>query len=363
MTGLRVALVIVWGFVWLRPSRAEAPKGEGTVPLPTPEGNTVLPPAEATISATDAVAAANKILDQVSAKDDPQGALRAAEQLDELISRLRRAQPESPWLLYLVGRAMALRGRANEGAEHLRRFVETPEGRNDWRVHWALGNMLSETFPRLALANFRKALAMKSDEPRVLSALSRCELTLGYKDDALKHAREAVAADGGTSAVFVARLATACQQLGLLEEARQHATEAIRIGEVTMKTAPVMYADVIKLKNQIHLLISILDGRLAQDPKNAEAYIEIAENKLRLAKIELVITRLETAGMLERALAEFEMPPPELLERLAILRAELGQQDSAAALFERLLQVQPDNPVAAQWLEKLRADRTSTDTP
>ena len=118
--------------------------------------------------------------DQPNAEQALRAAMEAAEMLedaegDEAVGLLEQIRsyatiihadnPINPWLDYLTGHAFAASGRKGDAIERLQSFVDTREGRNYWRAHRLLGDLLIKAYPRLAKSSFVKARKLKQNEP------------------------------------------------------------------------------------------------------------------------------------------------------------------------------------------------------
>ena len=57
-----------------------------------------------------------------------------------------------------------------------------------------------------------------------------------------------------------------------------------------------------------------------------------------------------------------DLPAP-VLERLAVLLAELGRTEDASARFRQLLAADPDNTLARQWLKETGAEMDPSSQP
>jgi tetratricopeptide (TPR) repeat protein len=280
------------------------------------------------------------------------------EQVTRHVESLQEQEPANPWLLYLRGRAYALTGRPGDAVEQLRQFVETRDGRNEWRAYRLLGDLFAGEFPRLAKSNYQKAAALRADEPTVLVGLSACTFKLGDLDEAIRLAREAVRADGRTAARYLSHLASLLLAGGRLEEARREAEAALDLVNQRMKDNPGRKTPVLEAEAQHKQLMEILQALISdskhEDVQDYGKLVKCARQQAQIARIlsfhdVLAITQ---AGVDKTA----PNTPPALLEQHGVALAEVGRTDEAVAVFEQLLQANPNNTTASEWLQRLRSE-------
>ena len=293
-------------------------------------------------------------LESISDHDRQQQGLPAVE---DRIALLRAEDPANPWLLYLVGRAYAIGGRGPDAAEQLRKFVETRAGRNEWGAYKILGDLFAESFPRLAKANYDKAVALKPNEPSLLLGLSVCDLKLGYNEKALEHAQQAVAADKAGGVAYVTQLAKVFAALGRRNEAETEAASALKLAQKSMRDHPGERDAVARVNTQHDLLIDILEARVRTTPQDATLYLRLADQQRQRAETSSMLARYDALAVLETGIANTAPDPPlPLLERFAVELAELGRFDEARTRFQEILAKVPDNNIAQVWLDRLQSE-------
>ncbi len=296
------------------------------------------------------------------------------ERVSHYIEIVRADDPVNPFLPYLHGRVYAFAGRQGDAVEQLRKFVRTREGRNEWRAYRILGDLFVVEFPRLAKANYEKAAALNADEPSVLFGLSVCAFKFGAAGEAISKAREALAADGRKTIRYVSHLAILLKAAGSLGEARREAEQALRLAKEEMRSKPGVRAPLLVVNVQYQLLVDIMQARLAQAaPERSEGAgtetARLVDDYLDLATYLRVQDRIAQMLSLHAVLSVIEDgvdrtspdTPPALLEQYGIVLAEVGGTEAAIAVFEKLLKTNPNNPIAAEQLRRLRPEPTDSD--
>ncbi len=316
-------------------------------------------------SAQGALRAALDLLKRLDVGDTHTPAPEDVETLTRTIEVIRGAEPGNPWLQYLYGRLMALNGRQGDAITAMQSFLETREGRNDWRAHQVLGDLYVNGYPQLAEAEYREANSLKGQVPAVLYGLSRCAFKLGQFDKAAELARKAVAADGRKTLRFVAHLARILAARHDWDGADRQARAALGIAQAAARHRRGEQAPLESIDAQYALLIDITRSRLAASPGVAERYLQLAD---------LIGARAENARLIawHKALTvlangvESTAPntTPSMKEQYAVALAEVGRHDEAVAKFKEILAADPTNEIALQWLTRLqRVDPPAQSTP
>jgi len=330
-----------------RPPGPQAAKEPGTPPAPAGPEMSI---EEATRLAVDA-------LDRLESGADVEDVQPIPAEASRLIELLRVRDPNNPWLAYLYGRFYALTGRRAEAVEQLRRFVETREGRNEWRAHRLLGDMFVDEYPRLAEASYQRAAALNPGEASILFGLSRCLSKLGDTEKAVDLARRAAAADNRRNVRYVAHLATLLKGAGRLDEAQAEAESAVALGRRLMSGTPASRFALLVAEAQYGLLIEIMQLRVGGPAPSAQDYLRLATAIRERGQIAELLTLHEALSVIEAGV-EKTAPntPPSLLEQYGITLSDAGRRDKAVSVFEKLLQADPNNSVAQTWLRRLRPE-------
>ncbi len=315
-------------------------------------------PMDPEISVREAIQAASEILDRLETPGEVRPSETSLELIEHYIKVVERKEPTNPRLTYLRGRALALAGRPGDASGQLLQFVETRAGRTEWRAFRILGDLFRDEFPRLAKSNYDKAAALNPGEPTVLLGQSVCAMKLGSTTDALSFARDAVAADGRRTVRYVAHLASVLVSAKQWDEALREAGQALTLAQRKARADPAAHEALLVVDAQFRLLISVLHGRIREPGNNSvddylrlvtsvRQHLRIAE-KLALHNVLAVIeTRVEKAT---------PNTPPTLLREYGVLLAEVDRTADAITAFERLLQIDPADTDAADWLNRLRPD-------
>jgi tetratricopeptide (TPR) repeat protein len=273
--------------------------------------------------------------------------------LDYYISVIQSDDPSNPWLSYLYGWIYAIGGRKGDAIEEVAKFVETREGRNEWLAYRLLGDLFVEQFPRLAKSHYNKAAALTSNEASVLYGLSRCAAATGNTEESIKLAQEAVDADGRKQVRYLTHLARMLMRDRRWSDAERAVRAGLDRAETLRRDQPASDRPLKLLDIQYQTLAEIARARLGESP-TAEDYARLADYTQRRAEIGLLLARFETLRLLEQAMKELGGPSPALLERYAVLLAELGREEEAVAAMEELRALDPGNAVAAEWLGRLK---------
>lgn len=328
----------------------------------------------ATVNVEEAIRLAIRTLDRIDAEEEGDDVQALLEEANGHIEDVRAADPGNPWLGYLYGRLLARIGRAGDAIEQLRDFVDTREGRNEWRAFCLLGDLFAGEFPRLAKANYEKAKALNPAAPDVLLGLSACEAKLGATEEAIQLARDAAAADGHRTVRYVSHLAALLKAARRPDEALLEAKRARELAQRDVEADPGALKPLVVADRQYQLLIEILQIRLAratveQRDGTSRDTTRISADSISLASYLRQRAELRQTLALHEALRALELgvegtapnTPPALLEQHGITLAEVGRNDAAIEVFERLVASDPGNAVAMEWLARLKAPLPSGD--
>jgi tetratricopeptide (TPR) repeat protein len=320
-------------------------------------------PLDSEVSAEEAIRLAIETFDRLEEGVAGDDRASLTERADRYIELVEAGDPGSPWLSYLYGRAFALLGRPGDAVEQLRKFVETREGRNEWRAYRLLGDLFVDQFPRLGKANYDRAEALNAGRPSVLFGLSRAAAKLGQVDEAVEFARRAAEADGRRDSRYVSNLASMLKAAGRWKEALGEAEAALRIARERMRRQPGGSGPLLAVDAQYGMLIEIMQARLSE-PEGGEAddYLRLARYVRERGRVSQLLVLHDVLRTLEAgAEATAADPPTALLEQLGLVYAEVGRTGDAIAAFEQLLRADPGNPVANEWLVRLRGDPVETE--
>ncbi|MCH8967083.1 MAG: tetratricopeptide repeat protein [Planctomycetes bacterium] len=342
----------------------------GVVAQQAPENSRSVEPAttDAAVAEPDSGAIAQQAVD-VAVKalerleSDPPPDEQAEALLAEVkasVELIRKHNPAHPLLPYLAGRAFALMGRGREAVEELRRFVETRQGRNDWRAHRLLGDLLVSQFARLAKTSYDRAMALKPDEPSVLLGRGRCLLRLGEIQEATALARQAVQADGGMDRAgmgYLSFLAGVLSTGGKWDEAERVGLAALRSAQASLSTTGGSAKYLLGLDARYRWLIELLKNRIASTDATSDDFLRLAGLLRERSANASALARFDILTILEAALEHAgETPSPRLLEEYGIVLSDVGRDEAATDAFQKLLKLEPDNAVAKTHFEKLDGD-------
>jgi tetratricopeptide (TPR) repeat protein len=294
-------------------------------------------------------------------------------QLDGHLEVIESQDAATPWRSFVRARVHVARGRSGEAIDQLQKFIQTREGRNEWRAYRMLGDLFVQEFPRLARGNYDRAAELKPDEPAVLFGLSLSSAGIGRRDDALRFAQQAVDADRRQTAQYLSHLARFLAGDGRWDEADHAAGSALELAQRQAAREPRSRRAMQALDAQYVLLIDLVRQRLAASERTSGAHPKLQPEQtagLHLRWAEYARERGELAArlaahdvvrILESGVERTEPSvPPALLERYAVALAEIDRADDALAAFERLLDIDPNNQAAPEWIERLKTNAASS---
>ena len=347
-----IASVTLLGLSWS--SIALAQVGDAATPNPEAAVTPATPTAARTVE--QAAAAAMTALDQIESGESDQPRRTVLAQVFEHIEFIQDTDPYYPMLSFLFGRTYALAGRYNDAVQQLQAFIDTRDGRNEWRALRLLGDLLVETYPQLAESHYRSAAALKPGEPSVLFGTARCLAKRGRQSEAITTAREAVVADGRQTIDYLTFLAGMLAQAKQWEAAEREAHAALDLAKRDMEAKPGEREAVEVVDQQYRRLVEVLTARVNQGGEvEVDAFVRLSDYLALRAETLVTLSNYDALSVVERGLSvATPAPPPLLLERQGMLLAKIGRTEEAIAVFEQLLDRVPNHPAATAWLAKLR---------
>ena len=156
---------------------------------------------------------------------------------------------------------------------------------------------------------------------------------------------------------FLARILSAT---GQEDEEEREAANALDLAKEAARQEPGKRGPVESLDAQYRLLLDILRARVAKGEGTAEDYLRFAEAVRDRREVLVMLSKHDELAILEAAVENASPEiPPRLMEQHGIALAEVGRNEEAVAVFEKLLATDPANATATTWLERLRskADR------
>lgn len=282
--------------------------------------------------------------------------------LESTLQSLEAQAPDHPRLPYLKARALASAGRDGDAVTQVRRFLESREGRNEWKAHRLLGDLFVDEFPQLSRSAYAKALELNPGEPSVLFGLSRCAHKLGQIDEALSLARRAVEAQPDSR--YFAHLARIFVARRQWPEARREALAAADHARRALRDQPGRRAAAADLDVQLRLLTDVLQVRLRDIDPTADDYLELAGALAERAANANLLSHFDRVSVLAQAVRHFQPDVPVTLrEQYATALVEVGRRQDAADEFSAILETDPANTVAVYWLERLKNTADAPSAP
>jgi tetratricopeptide (TPR) repeat protein len=317
-------------------------------------------PAVETMSADAALRAAREVFDRLDATGRTMTEAEA-NRLRECVDIIRAEQPDNPWPKYLQGRVLAMTGRHFDAIAQLREFLETREGRNDWKAHRVLGDLFVNEYPQLAKAQYQQAEQLKPGEPAVLFGLSVSAYKLGNVSEATDLARRAADADQSKTLRLLRHLVLMLSANGEWPEATQAAVKALNIARKQAESAPGREASWQAVDRQYQLVIDTFQKRLSDSPGKDEEYLELVEYiRLRADNVKR-LAAFDVVAVLKMGVEDTAPDTsPALREKYAVALAEAGRRKEALEQFEKVLVDNPASVTATDWLPRLRAAEDET---
>jgi len=307
-------------------------------------------------SVEQTIAEAKAELDRVEARPERPVPREYLAGINEKIVAIETHDPGNVWLSYLYGRAFFLMGQTSEAAGKLRAFIETREGRNEWRAYRTLGDLFVGEFPNLAESYYKKAAALNSTESSIYYGLSLCAFRRGAAGDAVRLARQAVQLGGGKNVAHLSHLARVLAADQQWREADRTALSAVERAKALAKEHAGVRASLEQVVSQYDQLIALVQKEFAATGTDGGGYLRLAGYVTQRADIARRVAKFDTLGVLESGVnATKPSTPIALLEQYAVTLAEVGRRDEAIAAFENLLTRDASNATAKEWLIRLNA--------
>ena len=256
------------------------------------------------------------------ASDDPD-----LSRVRTIIQEISVIAPANPYLIFHRARYLVLTGLVGDASIKLLEFVDTRQGQTEWRAFRLLGDSFLNEFPRLARSNYKKAAALNPGEPGVSYGLSVCEMKLGAVEEAVRLARESVAADGRVTIRYVAHLARTLQAAKKWDEALREAENALLMARRETERDPVARRPLESLSAQYTLVMSILRARIAaQVDKSANDYLRFDTCLRRQARVREKLAMHDWLAVVESRVKSSEPDtPPALLQLYDRLLSDVGR--------------------------------------
>lgn len=322
------------------------------------------PPADSTdISVDDAVAKVKAQFDLWDQLEHLEITREDVNTINQWIQLIQQKEPSHPWLSYLLGRFFAFAGRGHDAMLKLDEFVNTREGKNEWRAYRFLGDLYVDQYPQLAKDRYMKAAALKSNEPAILFGLSRCAYLRGDIENASRLAREAVERDQHHTVRYISHVANTAIRQKNWDDAVNAATSALNVAKEKHNEHPGKTALLLQLNNQYQFLIQTLEVYL-KDTDNAEilsdGYLQLSDLIVERSEIIEKLSLHEVVRTLQSVVTRTAPDTPiMLLERYGLVLVEVGRVHEALAVFKDILQQSPNHETAKRWITKLQSGSSS----
>ncbi|PZV17506.1 MAG: hypothetical protein DCF22_03530 [Leptolyngbya sp.] len=279
---------------------------------------------------------------------DHQRAGRMAE-AEQVYRSLLQQQPESIDALNLLGALLHERGRYDEALTYFEQVLTlrpAAESHNSVAIVLkAQGNYSA------AVEQYRKALALKPNQPEVMSNLGNALKESGSAEDAIACYRDAIALNPN--------YAEAHNNLGISYKEQGKLDEAISCYQTALRLKP-NYVEahhnlgiIWRLQGKLDQAIDYFRQAIALKPTYVDAHTSLGST-------------LHQQGKLDEAIAQFthvltlKPDSAETYNNLAMVLQEQGKVEEAIAAFKQALVIRPDYPGVCNNLGNLllESDRT-----
>jgi tetratricopeptide (TPR) repeat protein len=316
----------------------------------------------------EAIRTASEKLDELetgSGIDDRQVLL---DEINRYLLVVQEKDPINIRLLFLQGRVEKEAGRTQNAITYLGKYVDTREGRTDWRAYRLLGDLFVDEYQTLARGHYENARKLNANDPSIAFGLSQCAFKLGEQPEALRLANEAVSADRRRNPKFVAHLTRVLLSMRRWSEAENEALTALNLAQNECRSRPGERAPVETLIGQYDLLIEIMQARMgftsrtpgastpAATTMSPDDYLKLAGYVRNRGEAAALLSRHDVLRLLEQAVRGLAPNVPvRVAEQYSVALAEVGRNAAAVTAFENLVKSDPENALAREWLPKLRA--------
>ncbi len=312
--------------------------------------------AVARLSSHEALELGKATIADLDLESDPQRVRELMDQLRQCITVVQANDTANPWFNYLRGAMLAYAKRQADAVQAFNQFVESTEGRDQWRAYRFLGDLLVDKYPSLALAKYERANLLNPNEPQVLYGLSVTYTKLGKLEKALEFAEKTVAV---TPAIHPARgeflnwYANRLAEDEQYEAALEQATLALEIARSKYADDPASRNALLTLSLRFQTLRSIAQAKVEQVGDDAVNYSRVVDLTRQAAEIQRRIVLLDALNYLNAGIENAKGAiPVSVLEQKAELLIELDRVDEAREVYREVLRLSPANEKAKAFLEK-----------
>ena len=288
-------------------------------------------------------------------------AQRAAQLTDYVLNQKRegaQAKVENARAMFVRGRVLLLQGRMRDALAYLKEYAAS-EGKADWLCCKLLGDIYFQgKYYEMSLQSYKEAGRLNSRESKVFLGWARAELALNKREEAAKHAQQAIDLDAERDPEPHLLLAQTQLQLQKFAEAVVTARRAIDLTRDRLRQEPGQEKWLKSLDNALSVMMEIDQTRLERNPEQGDIYVSLAQVAQDRADLARLMAYHEAIRTLEQGL-EKTAPntPPEvmyaLLYETARLQYAVGRDEDARAILDVLLEKQPDHAEARKLRDKI----------
>ena len=297
-------------------------------------------------------------------REAEEGGPQAQEKLKEArfySQTARRLDPANAKAEYIFGRMNILIGRSRDAFSQINKYVQTPEGANDWEAFRVLGQLyFASGYYEQAQAKFARAAELNSQDEKTLLGLSKTATKLGRRLQAVDAARIAVKQNPSSADAQVV-LAEALAGVELLDQAKMAVEAAIDHTLVLLRDDPGNDTLLAKLNLRHQLYQQILSALIRRDPAVAQPYLDMAQSVLAQAEVQRALTMNQVLRLLEQGITDTAPNTPAGLKyEYAGLATAVGRHDQAVTVLEELLEIDPTDDTARKMLDRIKAQQADS---
>ncbi len=273
-----------------------------------------------------------------------------------LVKYVQELDPLNARAQFLLGRLSILANRPREALGYIEAYLRDDQGKNDWLAHKLVGDLYVVSYPKLATAEYRRAIELAADEPDAHVGLARAYLKLNEPEDAVASARRAIQLDRDNTAAYRAVLARGfLARSEQVDEAIQAAREAVEMMEQQVRESPGKLELLMELKEYYNLLNNCYAKLVELYPDRPAGAVDRARTWQDLADLNRLIDYCSIRSFIEgqRSNPQLAAAPALMLEE-ARLNWMLGANDRAVELAQQVLELDADNQAARELLDAIR---------
>jgi tetratricopeptide (TPR) repeat protein/SAM-dependent methyltransferase len=269
------------------------------------------------------------------------------EQAAALYRKVLTVQPDSADALHLLGMVALQQGQAKTAVDLIAAAIALNDCEAAYHFHLALALQTLNDMQG-AVTGYRRALALKPDDPDIYNNLGNALAAQDRPEDALAALRRALHLQPGNAAVH-SNLGNVQRSLGLWDEAEASFRKAAEL-QPGFAGAFVNLGNLHRDKDDLRAAESCYRNAVALAPRETAAHCGLGVTLWQLG-------RHEEALACYRAALGLDPNHTETLVNLGIAREEDGALEEAEVLYARALATRPQDPDILNHLASVRLAR------